>query len=153
MTEPVTDNPPRAGARRGARRAALQAIYQWLAAGTETGDLVLQFQRSELMRGADGDYFTTLVRGVLAQPQRYEERFAAYLDRAPGLLDPVERAILLLAVFELCECPQVPYRVVLNEAVELAKAYGAEASHRYINAVLDAAAGALRPLEASPDRG
>lgn len=154
MTEAAAGAKPgqRPGNRRAARRAALQAIYQWLLADTDTGELLLQFERDGTLRGADGDYFRTLVRGVLADPDGLEAEVVGYLDRRVEHLDPVERAVLLVAVYELRERIEIPFRVVLNEALELAKRYGAEAGHRYINGVLDRAAAALRPQETGPRR-
>lgn len=125
------------GNRRNARRAALQALYQWQVAATEAGDLMLQFERGGRLRGIDADYFRLLVRGAIAAAAELESEFAEYLDRPLSQLDPVERAILLLGAYELRECPDVPHRVVINEALELAKSFGATESHRFINGVLD----------------
>lgn len=134
--------------RRGqSRRVALQALYQWLQADTELGDLILQFDRSGSLRGADREYFRLLVRGVVADTSGLEQEFDAILDRPAAQLDPVERAALLLAVFELRECLDVPYRVVLNEATELTKSFGAEGGHRFVNGVLDKVAHRLRAVE------
>lgn len=140
---------PRRGSRRVARRAALQAVYQWLVSATESGDLFRQFQAAGHLKGADGDYFRALVSGVMADPDGLEALIAPYLDRQPEHLDPVERSLLLLAVFELRQRLEVPYRVVINEALELAKQFGAEAGHRYVNGVLDRCARELRPAEAA----
>lgn len=144
-TPTPTRRPP--GARSLARQAALQALYQWLQADTEAGELVLQFQRGGLLSGAENSHFRRLVRGVIEQADALEPLFAEFVDRRPAQLDPVERALLLMAVLELRDCPQVPYRVVINEAVDLAKRFGGQDSHRYINGVLDKAARQLRPLE------
>lgn len=125
------------GSRRKARRAALQALYQWQMTDTETGDLILQFERGGRLRGIDADYFRLLVRGTIAAAAELESEFAEYLDRPLSQLDPVERAVLLLGAYELRECPEVPYRVAINEALELAKSFGATEGHRFINGVLD----------------
>lgn len=126
-----------AGSRRAARRAALQALYQWQVTATEAGELVSQFERDGRLRGADAEYFRTLVRSAIAAAAELESEFAEYLDRPLSQLDPVERAVLLLGAYELRECPDVPYRVAINEALELAKSFGATESHRFINGVLD----------------
>lgn len=147
MTETAEPERSLAGGRRAARRAAVQALYQWLVAGTETGDLMRQFQVDGRLIRCDRDYFDALVRGAIQDTGGLEAIFAAHLDRAPELLDPVERAILLLAVFELRERIDVPCRVVLNEALELAKRFGAEGGHRYVNGVLDGVARELRATE------
>lgn len=143
----ATDEPPRAPTRRGARRAALQALYQWQVADTEPDDLLRQFHAGDRLSGVDHAYFDALVRGVVAEASALESCFGEYLDRAPAQLDPVERSVLLLGVFELRERADVPYRVVLDQALELAKRFGAQDGHRYINGVLDRAARALRGSE------
>lgn len=135
------------GSRRAARRAATQALYQWLVADTEAGDLIRQFQLERRLDRCDRAYFGALVRGVIEDPEPLEALFAGHLDRAPTLLDPVERGILLLAVFELRDRVDVPCRVVLNEALELAKRFGAEGGHRFVNGVLDGVARELRAAE------
>lgn len=152
MTETADDNPVPAagGSRRGSRRVAMQALYQWLLADTETTDLVRQFEGTGRLGDCDTEYFRILVQGVLADPDGLEAVIAPYLDRPPAQLDAVERAILLLGVFELRERLEVPYRVVLNEALELAKRFGAQDGHRFVNGVLDRAARELRPTEAGP---
>lgn len=140
---------PRRGARRAARRAALQAIYQWLLNSSDSGELILQFHRAGYVRGGDGAYFEQLVRGVLADTQGLEAGLVEFLDRDLALLDPVERAILLLSAYELRERVEVPFRVVIDEALDLAKRYGAQDGHRYINGVLDRCARHWRPFETS----
>lgn len=126
---------------------AVQAIYQWQIAGQPVPDIVAQFLTEHAGRKVDTDYFRGLVEGVTANSQRIDEGLGEFLDRAIERVDPVERAILRVAGFELLEHPEVPYRVVINEAVELAKVFGAEQGHRYVNGVLDKAARRLRPLE------
>lgn len=136
-----------AGSRRTARRAALQALYQWQVAVTEADDLILQFERDGRLGRADAEYFRALVRGVIDAAGDLEAAYADYLDRPPAQLDPVERAILLLGAYELAERPEVPYRVVINEALELAKAFGATEGHRYVNGVLHRCARHWRATE------
>lgn len=127
----------------------MQALYQWLQAETLAGDLVLQFQRSGLLQNTDAKYFRTLVHGVIEDSDALAFEISAMLDREITQLDPVERAVLLLAVLELRDRIEVPYRVVINEAVELTKRFGGQDSHRYINGVLDKAARKLRNTEIS----
>lgn len=133
--------------RSAARQAAVQALYQWLQADTEAGDLILQFQRDGRLQDLDAKYFRVLVRGAIEQADELEALIAESLDRDITQLDPVERAVLLLALLELRDRIEVPYRVVINEAVELTKSFGAQDSHRYINGVLDKAARQLRSTE------
>lgn len=125
----------------------MQALYQWLQADTEAGDLVTQFQRAGLLKKADSKYFRNLVHGVVDNEDALIFEIAETLDRDFSQLDPVERAVLLLGVLELRDRIEVPYRVVINEAVELAKRFGGQDSHRYINGVLDKAARRLRTFE------
>lgn len=134
--------------RRGrARSLAVQALYQWQLSETESTDLLRQFHEDESMDGADAEYFDALVRGCMGSASSLRESFDRHLDRPEVQLDPVERAILLVAAWEFRERIDVPWRVVLDEAVTLARRFGAEESHRYINAVLDRVAREQRPTE------
>lgn len=135
------------GPRTAARRAAVQALYQWLVSDTEPGELIRQFKMEGRLTGCDRDYFVALVQGVINDPNSLEDAFVGYLDRTPGQLDPVERAVLLLGTLELRDRVEIPRRVVINEALELTKRFGAEGGHRFINGVLDRVAGDLRALE------
>ncbi len=130
-----------------ARKLALQALYRWQLNDCPWQDLVQEFHDAEDMPRADREYFRELVEGVWRSREALDARLAAWADRVPALLDPVEHAILLIGVFELAHRPDVPYRVAINEGVALAKRFGATDGHKYINAVLDRAARALRPDE------
>ncbi len=132
------------GSRHLARRFAVQALYQWLITGTELPDLLRQFQGEPNMARADREYFAHLLRGTLEHAAAINATVTPLLDRPLAQIDPVEHAILLLEGFELTRCPELPYRIAINEGVELAKTYGAEASHRYINGVLDRLAQQVR---------
>jgi N utilization substance protein B len=134
------------------RSLAIQALYQWQMAGQDIGAIINHFTLEHDAKKFDGDYFAELVRGVPARIEELDTALAPCVDRALESVDPVERAILRLGVYELIEHPEIPYRVVINEAVELAKTFGAEQGHRYVNGVLDKAARALRPLEAAVRR-
>jgi len=129
------------------RSLAVQAIYQWQVAGQNVSDIVNQFLTEHSDKKADLDYFRELVESVPTNLSRLDEALFDHLDRSINSVDPVERAILRIATFELADHPEIPYRVVINEAIELAKVFGAEQSHKYINGVLDKAAKVLRPLE------
>lgn len=134
------------------RRLAIQALYQWQVAGQDVGDIIDHFMIEQDSKKFDSDYFSELVRAV---PTRLDELDAAldpFVDRALDSIDPVERAILRMSAYELTAHPEIPYRVVINEAVELAKTFGAEQGHRYVNGVLDKAARALRPVETAARR-
>lgn len=147
MTDTEQTETEQVGPRTAARRAAVQALYQWLVSDTEPGELVRQFRQEGRLSGCDRAYFDTLVHGVIADPHGLEACFVDYLDRTPGQLDPVERAVLLLGSLELRDSIEVPRRVVINEALELTKRFGAEGGHRFINGVLDRAAADLRAIE------
>lgn len=134
-------------ARSQARRFVMQALYQWQLAGTETQALSDQYLAEPEMPTAAREYFETLLRTVLAHRPALEAALAPFLDRPQDQLDPVERAILLLAAAELAHRPDVPVRVVLNEAITLAHGYGAQDSHAFINGVLHRLAGKWRQRE------
>lgn len=129
------------------RRCAAQAIYQWQLTGEVPGDLKAVFPAQQDMAQADMDYFEGLLRGVVARAEALDDELAPFLDRKVNEVDPVERAILRLGVYELSAHPEVPYRVVINEAIELAKRFGAEQGHKYINSVLDKVAQKVRAVE------
>ncbi|HEC16638.1 MAG TPA: transcription antitermination factor NusB [Sedimenticola sp.] len=135
------------GKRSRARRHVLQGLYQWQMAGQDIRDIINQFLDREDAGAFDVDYFRELLRGVPARLNELDEALAPCLDRAIKSVDPVERAVLRLGAYELAHHPEVPYRVVINEAVELAKTFGAEEGHKYVNGVLDKLAKRLRPVE------
>jgi N utilization substance protein B len=135
------------GTRSVARKLALQALYRWQLNDSPWQDLVQEFGEAEDMTRADADYFRTLVEGVWRGREELDARLATFTDREPRRLDPVERAVLLIALYELTARPEVPYRVAINEAVVLAKRFGATDGFKFVNAVLDRAARALRPEE------
>jgi N utilization substance protein B len=135
-----------------ARSLAVQAIYQWQVAGQNVPDIVNQFLTEHAGRKVDTDYFRELVEGVPGNLASLDRELAPHLDRSLESIDPVERAILRIGAYELVKHPEIPYRVVINEAIELAKVFGAEQGHRYVNGVLDKAAKQLRPLEMAAQR-
>ena len=130
-----------------ARRLAMQAIYQWQLTGQDPAAINTQFQADQDMSKADLAYFQELLQQVPARLSDIDAAITPFLDRPLPQVDPVELAILRIAAYELLQRLDVPYRVVINEAVELAKKFGAEQGHRFINGVLDKAARHLRPQE------
>lgn len=134
-------------ARHAARRVALQALYQWQLTGDSPKDILSQFREERPLKGADLDYFRELALGVPEATAEIDAAVEPFLDRPMERVDPVERAILRLATYELIRSLDVPYRVVINEAVDLAKVFGAEQGHRFVNGVLDKAAARLRNAE------
>lgn len=150
MTEAALAPGPRKSSstkRHQARRFAVQALYSHLLAGTELKELLVNTRLEESFSRCDSIYFDQLLSGVLEGRAQLELAFASYLDRALTQLDPVEHAVLLLAAYELMHCPELPYRVAINEAVELTKQFGATEGHKYINGVVDRMARKLRSTE------
>jgi N utilization substance protein B len=135
-------------ARSRARRRALQAVYAWQMSGSTVRSVIEQFRHEQDMQVADLEYFEDLVRGVDAHRAELDAGLAPFLDRDIEQVDPIERATLRLGAYELKHRPDVPYRVVLNEAIELAKRFGAEHGHTYVNGVLDKLAREWREAEA-----
>ena len=139
-------------ARSRSRRRALQAIYAWQLSGAGERDLIAQFAHEQAHEIADLEYFEDLVRGVVRHRASLDEALLPFLDRTVEEVDPIERAVLRIAAYELTHRVDVPYRVVLNEAIETAKRFGSEHGHTYINGVLDHAAVEWRPAEAQARR-
>ncbi len=137
------------GRRSRARELIVQALYQKQLTGHDAVELVKQFKDREEYRRADTDYFNETLPAICAGQAELESKIAELADRPPSQLDPVELAVLLLGFFELEERQDVPYRVVINESINLAKRFGSVDGHKYVNAVLDKAADKLRPAEAA----
>lgn len=130
--------------RRRSREFALQGLYQWQLAGTDAPTIARQLGEVQGFEKVDTEYFRILLDGTVAAAPALESEITPYLDRDFAELSPVERGILLLAGYELKHRPEVPYRVIINEAVELAKSYGGTDGHKYVNGVLDKLAAQLR---------
>ena len=130
-----------------ARRFAMQALYQWDLSGTDLPLIRRQFMENEDFSRADQKYFIELLSELPKQVDVIDDNISAYIDRPFVQLDPVERAVLRLAVYELLYRPDIPYRVTINEAVQLTKKFGAEQGYAYVNGVLDKAAHKLRAAE------
>lgn len=147
MNHPATSNGVDPAARSRARRRALQAIYAWQMSGNRIDNVIEQFRHEQDMQIADLAYFEEIVRGVARAHAELDAAIAPFLDREVERVDPIERAALRIAAWELRERIDVPYRVVLNEAVEATKRFGAEHGHTYVNGVLDKLARIYRPAE------
>jgi N utilization substance protein B len=130
-----------------ARHRAVQAIYQWQMAGQDVREIRDQFLSNEEGGAFEIPYFDKLLSGVPAHLSELDRQLGPCLDRSIESVDPVERAILRLGAYELIHQPEVPYRVIINEAVELAKVFGAEQGHRFVNGVLDKLARRVRKAE------
>lgn len=144
---------PSIWARKKARRALVQAIYQWQMTGASPSVVIKEFEEGEALKNADPEFFADALRRVALHTDLLDEQFTPLLDRAHKDLDPVEMALLRLGVDELMHRPDVPYRVIIDEYVELAKTFGAEESHKYINGVLDKLSRLLRPVEVAARAG
>ncbi len=143
-------SPPRknvAGKRSWARRCAAQALYEWQLTGQEPTQIAAQFLANQDLGKADPEYFRELVTEIPARVAEIDTVLAPFLDRPPAQVDPVECAILRIGGYELLQQPSITYRIILNEAIELAKMFGAEQGHRFVNGVLDKVARVVRPLE------
>lgn len=125
----------------------MQALYRLQLNESPWQDLLSEFAAEEDMARADREYFDEIVRAVVESRAALDEQLKDWADRAPAELDPVEHAVLLIGVHELAQRPDVPWRVVVNEAVSLTRRFGATDAHKYVNAVLDRAARVLRPHE------
>lgn len=136
-----------AAQRRKARHFGLQALYQWTLSGASATDIEAEFRVDNDFQHTDGEYFSAVLRGVTADVEAIEELFSPALDRGVDELDPIERNLLRLGTFELRDRIDVPYKVVISEAVALAKKFGATESHKYVNGVLDKIARELRTVE------
>lgn len=133
--------------KRRARKLALQALYQWLMAGGAPYEIEAQFRATNDMSKIDGDYLNRLLHGVLKSREDIEQALMPYLDRPVDSLNPIELSVLRLSAYELLYCPELPYRVVLDEAVSLAKSFGSQDGHRYVNGVLNNLARKVRANE------
>lgn len=136
-------------ARNRARRLALQALYEWQMTGTGEAEIKIRFLADKKDKTVDKEYFQELISGVINQADELDEIISPMLSRPLDEIDRVEHAILRLSTYELKHRPDIPYRVVINEGVELAKTFGADQGHKFINGILDKLAGSLRAAEAN----
>lgn len=130
-----------------ARRRALQALYQHQLTGQEAGPILLQFRQTQDFKGVDDAYFEQLVRGVINQQTDLDEKLQPFLDRSLEVVDVIEKNVLRIGAWELLNAPQLQFRIVLDEAIDLARRFGAEQGHAFVNGVLDKAARAWRSGE------
>lgn len=138
---------PKPSARRRARQLALQALYQWQMSQSSITEIEMQFRADNDFSKVDDGYFHMLLTGIPREASKLDDKMAPLLDRPLSQLDPVEMSALRIGCYELMHRSDVPYRVVINEAIELVKRFGAQDSHRYINGILDKLAPHVRPEE------
>jgi transcription antitermination protein NusB len=147
MNNETTQGKPNIWARRKARRALVQAVYEWQMSANNVADIRAGFSEGEALKKADNQFFDELLNLVVRNASDLDASFVGLLDRPLEQINPVERAILRLASAEFIHRIDVPYLVVIDEYVELAKTFGAQDSHKYINGVLDKLAKELRGIE------
>lgn len=138
--------------RHKARRFVVQALYQWQLTEDPINDIILSFLVDMNPKKNDTEYFQTLMHAIVSQVSDIDASFVAYLDRSIDEIGPIELAILRIATYELKERPELPYKVVLNEAIELAKTFGPEESYKYINSIMDKVAEKFRSVETNIDQ-
>ncbi|HAU3862591.1 TPA: transcription antitermination factor NusB [Legionella pneumophila] len=137
--------------KRRARKFALQALYQWLMSGTDLHEIEAQFRTINNMDKVDGEYFCRLLYGIPAHVEALEASLIPYLDREINALNPIEHTVLRIGSFELFYCPEIPYKVILDESVSLTKEFGSQEGYRYVNGVLNNLARQVRSVEISLD--
>jgi N utilization substance protein B len=137
--------------RRLARELAVQGLYEWLLAANEVRAIEHRLAELKTFEKADRPLLDSILNGVIREAADLDARLSPYVDRPIRALSPVEHAVLLVGAYELVHCIETPYRVVINEAVELAKAYGGTDGHKYVNGVLDRLAAEVRAIEVGAD--
>jgi N utilization substance protein B len=147
----VTVDKQSINAKRRARKLALQALYQWLMSGHDIHEIEVQFRVANNMEKVDTDYFCKILHGVPEHLPTMEAKMIPFLDRPIQGLNPVELSVLRLGTFELLFCPEIPYRVILDESISLAREFGSQEGHRYVNGVLNKVARDVRAVEISLD--
>lgn len=151
MTDPEILNPTpkktQKSARRRAREFALQGVYQWLISGNDAGAIDAQIHGMDGFKKADQEHYDSLLHGIINEASQIDETLTPHVDRKTVDLSPIEHATLMLATYELIHCSDIPYRVIINEAVELTKTFGGTDGYRYVNGVLDKVAAQLRSIE------
>jgi transcription antitermination protein NusB len=135
-----------------AREFALQGLYQWLLSGTDPVVIRAQLAETDAFAKCDAKFFDQMWRGVIAEFDVFVSAVSPHCDRAAAQLSPIEKSVLVIGAWELLREPDVPYRVAINEAVELAKAYGGTDGHKFVNGVLDKLAAAARAPEINAAR-
>jgi len=134
-------------AKTNARRCAVQALYQWQMTGESLSRIEINFVEEDRLKGAQKNYFAEIFHGIPQQLNKIDEALAEFVDRPVEKIDPVERAVLRIGVYELINRLETPYKVIINEAVNLAKYFGADGSHKYVNGVLDKVSRNIRGVE------
>ena len=145
--QPQEPKAPPKSARRRSREFVLQGLYQWRVGGADEASIEAYAPEMDGFAKADREFFVGTLRGVIGQREQLTAHIRAHIDRPFDELSPVEACILMLGTFELSNHPETPYRVIINEAIELTKAFGGTDGHKYVNGVLDKVAAVIRPDE------
>jgi N utilization substance protein B len=149
---PGAKKPAGPSPRRRARELALQGLYEWLVGKSDPGAIEAHMREQDDYAKCDQAHFGTLLHGCIEEAAALDAVLVRHVDRRTTQLSPIEHGILMIGVYELTHCLDIPYRVAINEAVELAKSFGGTDGHRYVNGVLDKAAGDLRAVEVAARR-
>lgn len=151
-TAPRARKPAPKSARRRSRELALQGLYEWLLGGADAGVIDAHMREQDGFKLCDATHFDTLLHGCIGEARTLDAVLAGHVDRKTSELSPIEHGVLMIGAYELAHCVDIPYRVAINEAVELAKSFGGTDGHKYVNGVLDKAAAELRPVEVQARR-
>ena len=138
--------------RRRSRELALQGLYEWLLSGEQAAGIAAHVREHEGFARCDAAHFEMLLHGCINEAATIDQALARHVDRQTSLLSPIEHGVLMIGAYELTHCLDIPYRVVINEAVELAKVFGGTDGHKYVNGVIDKIAADLRPAEVEAAR-
>ena len=161
MSEPASAPTPAAppkkrvgpkSARRRSRELALQGLYEWLLSAGDAKTIAAHMREQEGFEKCDAAHFDRLLAGCIAEAVELDAVLVEFIDRKTAHLSPIEHGVLMLGAYELRHCIEIPYRVAINEAVELAKSFGGTDGHKYVNGVLDKTAARLRPVEVAAPR-
>ena len=152
VKQPAKDVSPRKrpkprSTRRRSREFALQGLYEWLVSAASAADIEAHMREQEGFEKCDVAHFSALLHGCIKAAADIDAVLVRHIDRKTSLLSPIEHGVLMIGVHELTHCIDIPYKVAINEAVELAKSFGGTDGHKYVNGVLDKAAAELRPVE------
>lgn len=150
--KPVMRRPGQKSTRRRSREVALQGLYEWLVSGAEVSLIEAHMREQDEYAKCDLAHLDALLHGCIAEAAALDEVLARHVDRKTTELSPVEHGVLMIGAYELKHCIDIPYKVAINEAVELAKSYGGTDGHKYVNGVLDKAAAELRAVEVEAAR-
>ncbi|MEP7296938.1 MAG: transcription antitermination factor NusB [Burkholderiales bacterium] len=152
LPAPVSRRPKPKSARRRARELALQGLYEWLISGADAKVVDAHMREQEGFEKCDSVHFDALLSGCIAEASAIDAVLSRHVDRKTTQLSPIEHGVLMIGAYELTHCIDIPYKVAINEAVELAKSFGGTDGHKYVNGVLDKAAVDLRPVEVNAAR-